>query len=397
MRDPLAHGTRYVYDKNNRLKYTIDATGAITQRLYDNEGRLSGTKSFARRIADNNAARIWMQPGTNSSVSSSLGRFLAGDVITATVRFKAEANVSGAMFLGDAGGPDPYDNSVNTLSYGTRTADGWQTMTLTRTMSHDDDMWIYLYGDRDGANAASGNSVLYDDVRVTSTQKGAFFSDSFEGGPAIGNGPTWWVSGPMGQKTQTDIDLSTVTRTDAQIETTVASLADARDELSQIAYDKDGRERYTVDAEGGVTESKYDNAGRVIESIRYATAFVGTWTSASLPTVDATKDQHSYLMYDAAGRARYSVDALDYASETIYDRGSRVVATKRYAKTITRPAVMSEANMASAIATRLDAVNDRVEFFAYDAAGRQRFSIDAEGFATERQLDALGQVTSTLR
>ena len=115
---------------------------AITQRLYDNEGRLSGTKSFARRIADNNAARIWMQPGTNSSVSSSLGRFLAGDVVTATVRFKAEANVSGAMFLGDAGGPDPYDNSVNTLSYGTRT---WWAAEYDNTSASNTDAMAILY------------------------------------------------------------------------------------------------------------------------------------------------------------------------------------------------------------------------------------------------------------
>jgi YD repeat-containing protein len=397
MRDPLAHGTRYVYDESGRLEYTIDAAGGVAQRLYDNEGRLTGTRSFATRIAGNSAARIWMRPGTDSSVSSALGHFAAGDVVTATVRFKSEAGVSGSMLLGDAGGPDPYDNSAYTLSYGTRTADGWQTMTLTHTMSHDDDMWIYLYADHDAVDAASGSSVLYDDVQITSVEKGVVFTDDFESGSVIGNGPAWWVSGPMGQTTQADIDLSTTTLSDAQIEAAVASLADARDEVEQIVYDKDGRARYAIDAEGGVTESRYDDMGRVTESIRYATAFVGTWASTSLPTIDAAHDQHSYFVYDAAGRARYGIDASGHVSETIYDRGSRAVAIKHYAKTITRPAVMSEANMAAAVAARLDTANDHVEFLVHDAAGRLRFSIDAEGFATEQELDALGRTTGTLR
>jgi YD repeat-containing protein len=113
--------------------------------------------------------------------------------------------------------------------------------------------------------------------------------------------------------------------------------------------------------------------------------------------LDAAKDHTRYTVYDAGGRARYSVDALDYVTETVYDRGGRVVASKRFANTITRPGTLNEATIATALSTRLDAVNDRIEYFVYDAAGRQRFKVDAEGYATEQQLDAASRVIATLR
>lgn len=191
-------------------------------------------------------------------------------------------------------------------------------------------------------------------------------------------------------------DSAASTLTDAQLSTAIAGLADPRDRLTQLVYGKDGRLTYQVDAEGAVIRMKCDGAGRVVETRRYATAQSGAWTIDRVP-VTHSNDQTSYTVYDAAGRARYTTDALDYVTETVYDRGGRVVAIKRYAEAIARPAVMTEANLASAVAARLDPVNDRIEYFAYDAAGRQRYKVDAEGYATEFQLDGLGRVIGTVR
>ncbi len=578
--DPLAHSTRFVYDKAGRLEYTIDATGGVSQRIYDNENRLVATRAFAKRLNENNAVRLWYQTGTNSSLDRYLGRFNAGDTVTATVRFKAEAQIAGSMFLGDAGGTDPYDNYVTTVQYGTRSADGWQTMTLTRVMSHADDMWLYLYGNRDGAGAAVGDSVLYDSVQVTSTQRGSVVVDGFETDPSYGVGGNWRVSGPLAQRTLTDIALSPSALTDAQVRAAVATLGTGGDEITRIAYDKDGRRVFDVDALGNVVQYGYDAANRVVSQrtyakaialptegsedgttitvsgndgylegpsfatidttrtykvrvrlrqlsgsgtiyagvvtkdangailtnpyggtysyaagsagltpdmgwqlfeglitgenaitasaspnkffagsksaaplllydyyassgtdptrvveidslelidvatgalvsgskmangvagvfARYGSAVTGAYATAAAPMTaaqiaerlhpDAANDQTRTTVYDAAGRARYSIDSLNYVTETIYDRGGRVVANKRYANTITPPATLTEASVATALSTRLDAVNDRVEYFAYDAAGRQRFKVDAEGYASEQQLDAAGRVVATLR
>ena len=404
-RDALGHGTRYVYDAVGRLVVTLNAAGETTEQVYDAEGRLKASKVYARRIGDNDAMRVWYQAGTNSSVSRSLGSFQAGDVVTATVRFKSDRPISGAMFLGDAGGADPYDNSKYTGAvYGSPDGDGWQTLTLTHTMTHADSMWVYLYGDRDGANAQAGHSVLYDWVQVTSSQRGTVLNEGFEGSATYGGntvgspGTDWSLSSVLAERVQTDAQLDRAQLSDAQILASVATLANsARDQVTQWAYDQDGRLLYAIDALGGVTRYIRDNAGRVVDTIRYAIPNTGTWLAGSAPTADPARDQRTSTVYDAAGRAKYSIDALGYVNESVVDAAGRMVASKRYTNAITRPAQMNEASVAAALAGQLDAARDRTEVLAYDAAGRQRFQVDAEGYVTEQQFDALGRVVRTYR
>lgn len=130
-----------------------------------------------------------------SAFSRYLGNFQAGDTVTATAWFRAPAGVYGEVFLGDAGGANPYDNSTHSYINGNG---GWQSITLSWTMTHSDDMWIYIYGNQwtpTGYNTASdvdGPTVTWDDVTVSSAQQGLLFSEGFEGGV----GPSWYVTSP---------------------------------------------------------------------------------------------------------------------------------------------------------------------------------------------------------
>ncbi len=394
-RDPQGQAARYVYDEDNRLTCTIDPTGAATQHIYDDEGRLVETRKLAQRLGENHAEQIWMQPGTNSSVSSFLGHFAAGDVVTATVRFKADSSVVGSMFLGQADGANTFDPDTWALAYGSTEADGWQTLTVTRTLSQDQDLWIYLYGDRYNSLSVAGNSVLYDDVRVTSAQKGQVFADGFEGDATTGNGPAWSVDGEPGQRILAG--STAVSWSDDDIASALTALAGDADEVTRIAYDEDGRAQFTIDGEGGLTESRYDDAGRVVESIRYAKPVTGEWTEHSLPAINAAEDQHTLYVYDAAGQPRFTIDASDHVAEAVYDRGGRVIETRRYASAIIPPAELTVDTVAAAVAAVADSQHDRVDYQVYDAAGRQRFFIDGEGGVTEQQFDWLGRVKATLR
>jgi YD repeat-containing protein len=399
-RDALGHATRYVYDAAGRLQVSLNAAGEVTQTLRDQAGRVTGTRAYARRLGDNDAVRVWYQAGTNSSLARSLGSFQAGDVVTATVRFKADQGVSGGLFVGKATGafdPSQYTGAV----YGQPDGDGWQTVTVTYRPTAAGEAWVYLYGDRDGADAQAGHGVLYDWVRVTSTQRGTVLDHGFEtaalyGGPS-GAGSEWGRNGVLAERVQADAVLDPASLSDAQILQALPGLADARDTLVQAAYDRDGRQVIAVDAMGGVTRFQYDAGGRVVETTRYATPHAGAWLASSAPVADAARDQRTSHIYDAVGRLRYTVDALGYASETRYDAAGRVVMHKRYANAITRPATMAEADVRAAVNARLDATRDRTEYTAYDAAGRARFQVDAEGYVTERQFDALGRVTATYR
>jgi len=57
--------------------------------------------AYAKRIEENHDARFGNQVGKSSASSRLLGTFEQGDVVSATVRVKSDALVSGQMFLGD--------------------------------------------------------------------------------------------------------------------------------------------------------------------------------------------------------------------------------------------------------------------------------------------------------
>ncbi|AMO95566.1 RHS Repeat family protein [Collimonas fungivorans] len=141
--------------------------------------------------------------GTNSSASRALGSFKGGDTVTMSVRFKAGAQSAAGIFLGDAGGDTPYDNYVASAPvYGN---DGWQTMTVTLTLKHDDMLWAYVYGDRDGAYHPAGSAVLYDNITVTSVQRGVVLqgdSDTAKFGTTAADNldtSVWFVQGKAEQ------------------------------------------------------------------------------------------------------------------------------------------------------------------------------------------------------
>ena len=169
-----AQVTRYIYDAAGRQTYSVDAVGAVTQFEYDAAGRVVARRELVNQVPTGSAIKISNSDGQWHAMSKPLGTFKAGDTVTATVRFKASAGLAGTMFLGDAGGPDPYDNNINLSLPGDG---GWQTLTLTRTMSHDDSMWVYLYDQV--ASADPGAGVVYDNLRVSSAARGEVLAEDF--------------------------------------------------------------------------------------------------------------------------------------------------------------------------------------------------------------------------
>ncbi|MEO6936655.1 MAG: LysM peptidoglycan-binding domain-containing protein [Collimonas sp.] len=147
----------------------------------------------------NSSLKVSYVAGTNSSASRALGSFKGGDTVTMSVRFKAGQQSAASIFLGDAGGADPYDNCVvSSPVYGN---DGWQTITVTLTLKHDDVLWACVYGDRDGAYHPAGSAVMYDNISVSSVQRGLVLQDKPDtakfgttAADFLDTG-TWYVSG----------------------------------------------------------------------------------------------------------------------------------------------------------------------------------------------------------
>ncbi|WP_306590026.1 RHS repeat-associated core domain-containing protein [Geothrix sp. 21YS21S-4] len=170
--------TYTVYGFNREPLVVISNGMAPGEATLENGVTPSGGPS-ATTHGGGKAVRIWHKQGTNCSLDRYLGRFEAGDIVTATVWCRTDPGTTATLFLGDAGGPDPYDNqSVASLDGNGK----WQCLTVSRTLSHADDLWIYIYGNVMGNDPANSTSVLYDDVTVTSTRKGVVLQDGFESG-----------------------------------------------------------------------------------------------------------------------------------------------------------------------------------------------------------------------
>jgi YD repeat-containing protein len=244
-------------------------------------------------------------------------------------------------------------------------------------------------------------------------------------------GQTWYdANGRVVQSRQyltrlTDSDLGGL----GDVVGSVAVTADAADRRSYVVYDNDGRQRYGLQAAVGstwvISESIYDANGNVTETRRYdkdldeaRLTAIDTTTSPGITAAEVkaelttrgysdaentlTKIQRTRFAYDADNRLRFTVDALGSVSESVYDNAGHVLSSVRYA---TRPTLATFTESAINTAVNRANANNQVSQFAYDAAGRLRYSVqvlasDATGKATQhlvsrQEYDALGRVVQS--
>ena len=325
--------TRYYYDEANRLTFTVDPMGAMTRRWYDAAGRLVAIRQFVQPTA---AASL-----TDSTSIASLDARLVWNAV-------------------DEGEYRIYDQAGRLR-------------------------WVL------GIDGSAQES-LYDlagQIIATRHYAARFYPDAVLQ-PKLFAGAA--VPGDV-----------------------VASANDAIDRQSFQVFDAAGRVRYSVDGLGSVREFFYDDGDRQVGTRAYATPITldatlraqlrgGTAALATLAAkVDAidddARDLRTYTVRDAAGRDRYSVDALGAVTEYLFDSGDRIVGTRRYAAQITVDATLlarlkaGTANTAD-IAPRLfvDDSRDARTYSVHDAAGRVLLSVDAAGFVRGLSYDSAGRV-----
>jgi len=336
--------TRKLYDADGLLRGTLDGEGFLTEYLYDSAGRLVKKLAYetsvdaALRATGNLDAirprptlRVYYQPANNSSAGRSLGLFQSGDVVTATVRFKSDSLTSARVFLGDAGGPDPYDNAIySAVTYGN---DGWRTITVSVTLAHDDQMSFYIYGDRDGSYRKVGNFVDYDSIVVSSVKQGEVLR--FDA-------------------TLTAFSVSSQARITGAIATHYLL-----DGLGQVAGE--------VDAEGYLTERVYDAGGHPAQEIRYATALTAAALASitingavqSLRPTSTARDRSQSWHYDALSRLDSETNSEGTVTTYEYNAAGQLIKTS---KALGKPEVRT--------------LNAR-----YDLLGRLTGELSAEGGA----------------
>ena len=333
-----ARSERFILDQSDRVRFSIDEAGYVTEHVYDALGRLTGTIAYERKDLLVGVERL-DQTATKTSVTGLVKRTTSythnsqGDILTAT-----DATGAAEKFTYDALGRKlTYTNPLNrvwtyaynaagrlmsetapvvtayaagTLNTGkgeTRTA---TSMTLVTRFTYDSLGNVLTRTEAAGiVGQERVTSYLYDAAgrQIKTIHPAAKIYDASES------------LSPLGEAARSESAAAvalTISVTYNAFGEAVASVSapengDIRSTTtSQKAYDKLGRVRYEMDGRGYITEYQRDAFGNVTKLIRYATAYVPTaplqdvnQTSLALASVFGGVSRVIETRYDVLGRA----------------------------------------------------------------------------------------------
>ncbi|MGF6647339.1 LysM peptidoglycan-binding domain-containing protein [Paraburkholderia sp. GAS82] len=356
LKDGRGNTTRYAYDRDGNLISTTDATGAVIRQTYDHGDQLIDTVD----------AR-----GTHTAYSYDA----AGRVLTRTV--------------------DPDGLNLTTIyaydgrGHLVKTVD--PSGVLTEIQYDLSGHQISVTTDPAGLNLRT--TFSYDGVgNVVSLTEGSGSTN-----PRV----TQNVYDKAGRLTSTTVDpdgLRLTTRYAYDASGNVISVTDAANGVTRYLYDAEGRQTWSVGPTGAVVKYVYDAAGRLVARTAFSETLpnLGTASEAAIVSrlpVQPLRDQTTRYVYDADGRVRYVIDALNLVTEQTYDSNGNVVSATSYAAPINISSNPSVSMVATALVL-LPHTADRTTRIVYDAGNRLTASIDAAGFVTSNRYDAGGNLTS---
>ncbi|PCE23749.1 hypothetical protein BWP39_29150 [Paraburkholderia acidicola] len=434
--------TTYTYDADGRLRMTQDPTGVRHYMLYDDAGRkvadIDGTGALTEVRYDlNNAVTetiAYDTPVSASGLASLLdAKGNPGNATLASIRPAASAldhvlrniyDASGRLAVTiDAAGQvtqNVYDGASRVVS----------------VIRYATPINLANLGDNPGAADVMPAASAQD--RIT---RNFYDEDGLLRGTLDGEG--YLVENRYDSAGRQVERIAYAHPTDASLRAS-ASLsalippADAADIHSYTLYNRRGQVTGQIDGEGWLTESVYDSAGNLAQTVRYATPVTGRAgaTVASLRPASSATDQVVSYTYTALNQRATSVDVEGTTTAYSYDSVGNLLSTSRAAGTADQRTLTSRYDLQGRLTGELSAqgatllkdglTSDQVNAiwvqygttYTYDAAGRRTsatdpngnktlfyydqdsrltHTIDALGEVQERQYDALGQLTGTVK
>lgn len=417
--DALGQSTWYVYDAAGQQIQSLNALGELTETGYDGNGRVVHVRRYYKPVeqATLNGFGDSISPVTVTATAKDQRSYLVHDKdgrqrYTLTAVSSSEWTIVETRY--DANG-----NAVETIRYDRLLSEARVTAIAAGgiTASEVSDELTRP------TNAAVPGLGYTDEASLATTQRTRFAYDAgnrlrFAVDALGGVSETVYDAGGLAVAQVRYAAVPALSSyTEAAIDAAVLR-TNALNRVSRHAYDAAGRLRYTLqvtesDAQGKATQhlvsrQEYDALGRVVMSTTYATA-LGAVADYKATTLDAAvrvsvQDRRSANVYDVAGRQVYrvQVSAIDIdgkatkhiVGKTDYDALGRVVKTTAYA---TEAGAIAAYTLAGVGAAASAGVQDRSTDHFYDAAGRQRFVIAADGSVSETVYDALGRVREQRR
>ncbi|MBB5447926.1 MULTISPECIES: hypothetical protein, partial [unclassified Paraburkholderia] len=356
--DGRGNATRYAYDLDGNLTGVTDATGATVTRSYDHAGNLIDTVD----------ARGTHTTYSYDAADRVLTRTLDPAGLNLTTRYEYDATGQTTRVTEPSGVVTETRYDAGGHAVGVTTDVGG--LNLLTTFTYDGLGNVLTVTEGAGSSNPRVTQNVYDKAgRLTST-----------------------VVDPAGLR------LTTGYAYDANGD--VVSVTDAAGGVTRYVYDAEGRQTWSVGPTGALVRNVYDAAGRLVSRTAFANSLgdlPATVSEAYITghlTLQPLCDQTTQYVYDADGRVRYVINALNYVAENIYDANGNVISTITYAS----PVNIAGALTADAVATALSAqsdqahASDRTARMVYDVANRVTASIDALGFVTSNRYDAGGNL-----
>jgi len=385
---------RNTYDAAGRLIWSVDGTGAVTQRVYDRNGNV------VKQVAYANAISATANPATVSASGNDRAASMAYDGANRLVlQVDALNAVTESVYDGNGNlmRQVAYANPIASVpALGTVSSAGAIRSLL---VTHADDRVT-----RHGYDAA-GRRVLAIDALGAATET------SYDG---------------AGRATSVTAYANPINTASLSSSATLSAMKalissnPAQDRVTRSVYDAAGRLAYALDALWAVEARQYDGVGRLTRTTRYAATFENTtltlagMNSAAAAKAAAATDQVELFEYNAAGQLVKTTDALGYTESFTfdaigrklgftdkrgaiwsygYDASGRLVSETAPKVAVTRmdvdngvlkPIVESVSGVAAVTSFRYDALGnlierreaagrpeERVTGYEYDAAGRQ--------------------------
>ncbi|PKB13885.1 LysM peptidoglycan-binding domain-containing protein [Janthinobacterium sp. 64] len=417
---PASHVNR-VFDSANRLLYSVDALGYVTQNTYDANGHVTRVARYANTVAVPAASGSAMK---EAAVQGALRLDAARDVAESRIydaagRLQEQTRAAGSAAAGTI--QYAYDalgnitSITNERGYVTRQEfdqAGRKTLTSVPLDGTDSAVTRTSYD-------AFGNAVKVTDPKGNA---GYFYYDQQNRlvlqvnplGYAVGTSYT--LSGKPVTVTEYKTALTGTWSADAR-PTVIASAGDA---ITRLEYDRNDRLLASIDAEGAVERFDYDALGnrssyqnKLRGMTRYTYDGRGALLTETLPVnapdaSGALKPVINSYTYDAFGNRRTSIEAQGLASQRSttygYDLAGRLVSQRGDEITLhdssgaTRRAAPQQTWTYDQRGNKTSYTdgNDKVTRWYYDAADRKQMELSAAGTLSQWRYDAAGNMVSAL-
>jgi len=379
--DALNHVTRYVYDNAGRRIFAVDALGGVVETGYDGDGRVVATRAYANPIfvfgLELAAADITAQLVQDS-----------GDRVTRNAYDKdgrLRFMVDGTLGLTEYG----YDDAGNRL----RTIRHDWSVSPASTWTIDD---LQAEVDAHATEPQRVSRAVFDAAgRMTFTidPVGNVVAFSYDSAGRVIKQVAFVTAYQGGEDPLDDA-----------MQSWAADSADAGDRVGRAVYDRKGRLVYSVDAEGFVTEYRYNKRDSVVKEIRYADPYTVSdgASPASLAAQIGALPWSAIVtdfVYDSAGRLAETVDGLGHRTVmTLDQRGQILSSTIAYGTgdAVTATFVYDALGRLESETHAAGAAGEQTTTYAYDALDQRVSTTHAAGTAAEwtvtQSYDALGRL-----